>query len=103
MANESQVLRVVAGSTGKKPTADVSIVNESGVALFTSNGLVIGGDVRFYVLDGAPVDYTDGTPPATGEGEAGIGSLAVRTDTGKWYTNGGTKAQPIWKLITSAA
>lgn len=103
MANESQVLRVVAGSTDKKPTADVSIVNDAGVALFTSSGLVISGDARFYVGAGVPVDYTDGTPPATGEAEAGIGSLYLDTTNGKAYINGGTKAQPIWKLITSAA
>lgn len=61
------------------------------------------GDVRFYSGAGAPVDYTDGTPPATGEGEAGIGSLYVNITNGKHYVNGGTKAQPIWKLVTSAS
>lgn len=60
------------------------------------------GDVKIYILAGAPVDYTDGTPPATGEGEAGIGSLAIDTAAGKLYINGGTKAQPLWKLVTSA-
>ncbi len=52
---------------------------------------------------GAPVDYTDGTPPATGEGVYGIGSIYVNTTNGKQYQNGGTKAQPVWKLVTSAA
>lgn len=52
---------------------------------------------------GAPVDYTDGSPPATGEGIAGIGSSYVDITAGKMYLNGGTKAQPIWKLVTSAA
>lgn len=103
MSNESQVLRVIAGTTTKRATADVSIVNEAGAAIFTSSGLVISGDVRMYVGAGAPVDYTDGTPPATGEGEAGIGSIYVNTTTGKLYLNGGTKAQPVWKLVTSAA
>lgn len=53
--------------------------------------------------DGVPVDYTDGTPPATGEGTAEKGSIYIRTNTGKLYINGGTKAQPVWKLVTSAA
>lgn len=71
----------------------------------TSNtdGSISLGGVRLYVLAGAPVDYTDGTPPATGEGVAPIGSLAIRKDTGKLYINGGTQAQPLWKLVTSAA
>lgn len=60
------------------------------------------GAVRFYTTAGAPVDYTDGTPPATGEGVAPIGSICIRRDTGKMYINGGTQAQPLWKLVTSA-
>lgn len=103
MSNESQVLRVIAGTSDKRTTADVAIVNSAGVGIFTSTGLVISGDVRFYVGAGAPVDYTDGDPAATGEAEAGIGSLYSDTTNGKLYINGGTKAQPIWKLVTSAA
>lgn len=52
---------------------------------------------------GGPVDYTDGSPPATGEGTAEIGSLCADRTSGKLYINGGTKAQPLWKIITSAA
>lgn len=103
MSNESQVLRVIAGTTTKRATAEVAIVNEAGAAIFTSTGLVVSGDTRLYTGAGAPVDYTDGTPPATGEAEAGIGSLYLDTTNGKIYVNGGTKAQPVWKLVTSAA
>lgn len=60
------------------------------------------GDVKDYIGAGAPVDYTDGTPPATGEGVAGIGSRYTDTTAGKLYINGGTKAQPLWKIVTSA-
>lgn len=60
-------------------------------------------DMREIFGAGAPVDYTDGTPPATGEGVAGIGSRYTDTTAGKLYINGGTKAQPVWKLVTSAA
>lgn len=56
------------------------------------------------ILSGSdvPVDYTDGDPAATGEGFAGPGSIYLRTATGKMYLNGGTKAQPLWKIVTSA-
>lgn len=104
MSGESSIISVTAGdAAGQKPTTSALLVNAAGVSIFQADGMVIYGDTRIYITSGAPVDYTDGSPPATGEGEAGIGSLCVRTDTGKWYTNGGTKAQPIWKLITSAA
>lgn len=52
--------------------------------------------------DGAPVDYTDGDPAATGEGVAEIGARYTDITNGKLYLNGGTKAQPVWKLVTSA-
>lgn len=52
--------------------------------------------------DGVPVDYTDGDPVATGEGIAPIGSRYTDYTNGKLYLNGGTQAQPVWKLVTSA-
>lgn len=61
------------------------------------------GDLVEIVGAGAPVDYTDGTPPATGEGVAGIGSRYTDVTNGKLYIQGGTKAQPVWKIVTSAA
>lgn len=63
---------------------------------------LLGSDVLDLVGSGAPVDYTDGTPPATGEGLAGIGSRYTDITAGKLYLNGGTKAQPVWKIVTSA-
>lgn len=64
--------------------------------------LRLENEVCIITGSGAPVDYTDGTPPATGEGYAEKGSIYIRIDTGKLYVNGGTKAQPLWKLVTSA-
>jgi len=82
-------------------------IDLNGVQVTTTiptTGLVFkAGDFEVYVAAGAPVDYTDGTPPATGETTAGIGSLYVNTTTGKHYVNGGTKAEPLWKIVTSAA
>ena len=104
MSNESSVLQVTTdGPSGKRATGSVALVSATGASLFTATGLVLSGDTRLYTGAGAPVDYTDGTPPATGEAEAGIGSLYLNTTNGKAYINGGTKAQPIWKLVTSAA
>jgi len=103
MANESQVLTVTAGTTDKRATGSVALVTATGASVFTTTGLVLSGDTRLYTGAGVPVDYTDGSPAATGEAEAGKGSLYLDTTNGKAYINGGTKAQPIWKLITSAA
>lgn len=103
MSNESSVYEVTAGETEKRVTGKVALVDSSGNSLFTDTGMVLSGDTRLYTGAGAPVDYTDGTPPATGEAEAGIGSIYVDTTNGKLYVNGGTKAQPVWKLVTSAA
>jgi hypothetical protein len=103
MSNESSVYQVTAGETDKRVTGEIALVDANGNSLFTETGVVLSGDTRIYTGAGAPVDYTDGTPPATGEAEAGIGSLYVDYTNGKLYLNGGTKAQPVWKLVTSAS
>lgn len=59
-------------------------------------------DVLWISGAGAPVDYTDGDPAATGEGTAAIGSIYSDVTNGKLYVNGGTKAEPLWKIVTSA-
>lgn len=51
---------------------------------------------------GVPVDYTDGDPPATGQGFAGIGSLYIDTTNAALYINTGTKAEPAWTAFTQA-
>lgn len=43
------------------------------------------------------------TNTVTGAGVSEIGSLYLDRTNGKAYINGGTKAVPVWKLITSAA
>jgi hypothetical protein len=52
---------------------------------------------------GAPVDYTDGTPPATGEGVAPAGALYSDTTTGFVYRNSGSQANPVWTKLADAA
>ena len=56
------------------------------------------GDVLIIKNAGSP---TDG-PTGTGAGKANIGSVCLDTTNGKIYVQGGTKASPVWKLVTSA-
>jgi hypothetical protein len=56
---------------------------------------------------GAPADlmhlYGAGAPSAaTGANQAAIGSLYTDTAGAKLYINGGTKATPSWRIVTSA-
>jgi len=57
----------------------------------------------FIVSDGVPVDYTDGTPPATGEGVILPGGLCFDTTNGDVYRNSGTQAEPVWTQLADAA
>lgn len=55
---------------------------------------------------GAPVDYTDGTPPATGEGVAPPGAIysdISPAGSGFVYRNSGSQAEPIWTKLADAA
>jgi hypothetical protein len=52
---------------------------------------------------GVPVDYTDGTPPATGEGAAVKGALYIDITNGFVYRNSGSEAQPAWTKLGDAA
>ncbi len=56
-------------------------------------------EARHLYGEGAPVDYTDGTPPATGEGVSEKGFLYSDITGGLVYRNSGTKAQPIWTRL----
>lgn len=67
-------------------------------AVILKSDIRMSHDVCNFSIAGAPVDGVSGT----GAGFAGPGSLVVRRDTGKGYFNGGSKASPAWKLITSA-
>lgn len=75
----------------------------SSTTVTAGTGVIVGTETYILKGDGAPVDYTDGDPAATGEGVTGIGSIYIDVTNGKLYVNGGTKAQPTWKLVTSAA
>lgn len=65
-------------------------------ALAVTSALIIDGE-------GVPVDYTDGTPPATGEGTALPGTLYLDRTGGLVYRNSGTQAEPIWTALADVA
>jgi hypothetical protein len=64
-----------------------------GIAIDAAN------DVVFLTGSGVPTDAV------TGAGEAAKGSVYVDYTNGNLYVNGGagTKASPVWKLVTKAA
>lgn len=62
----------------------------------------LSGDTSGYgpfVNAGIPVDGASGTQVGVAE----KGAILIDTTNGKQYLNGGTKASPLWKLVTSAA
>lgn len=60
---------------------------------------IAAADVVGVTVAGVPVDGVAGT----GVGVAGIGSQATDITNGDIYINTGTKASPVWKLVTRAA
>jgi hypothetical protein len=63
-------------------------------------GVQIGVGVWKFTNVGIPANGVAGT--GTGAGWAGPGSECTDTTNMKLYLNGGTKASPVWKLVTSA-
>lgn len=62
----------------------------------TQNGFGFkGSDVVFITSKVIPTANT-------GKGDAGKGSICACEADGKLYVNGGTKAVPAWKIVTSA-
>lgn len=71
-----------------------------GAAAFESACISRKYSVYDLIGTGTPVDGVVGT--GTGAGFAGPGSRYTDVAAGKMYLNGGTKASPAWKIITSA-
>ena len=110
------------GAVGEQPSL-------SPISVPVSSAITVGprGDVSRWLIDsvvgpgvtvtqntassvpdsGAPADlvhlYGAGAPSGTtGANQAAIGSLYTDTTNAKLYLNGGTKASPSWKIVTSA-
>jgi hypothetical protein len=58
---------------------------------------LVNDSVRMISGPGVP------TNAVTGAGDCGPASLYFDITNAKLYINGGTKASPVWKLVTSAA
>jgi hypothetical protein len=72
-----------------------------GVAAVGPSGALLPGQSREFDLmelagAGVPVDGT------TGAGQAGKGSRYIDVTNAQLYINGGTKAAPVWKIVTRA-
>jgi len=76
--------------------------NLTAISQLPDNAIIFPNDVSLITGDPAPTDGASGT----GAGFAGPGSLYIRINptNAKIYINGGagTKASPVWKLVTSA-
>jgi len=49
------------------------------------------------------IAWSAGAPTTLGTAIMGKGSFCIDVTNGKFYVQGGTKATPAWKLVTSAA
>ena len=86
----------VAITDGQTKTIDpFSMPSRHEIACMTGSVSVIGNTIEM-IGAGAPSDGV------TGVNIAGIGSRYTDTTLGKLYINGGTLADPIWKIVTSA-
>lgn len=77
-------------------------INYSSKGAIAAEAMCICLSQSVYLLaaPSTPVDGVAGT--GTGAGFAGIGSIYIDVTAGKMYVNGGTKASPAWKIVTSA-
>lgn len=100
MANAHASSGVDYGVDLHAPAIDIGSETEV-VMPIAKASLRLDREVCVILVDGVPVDYTDGDPAGTGEGYAAKGSLAVDYTNGKLYINTGTKTQPAWTVVGS--
>lgn len=73
------------------------------LAAYAATASTVNGLAALHLYGaGAPVDYTDGDPAATGEGTAPKGAIYSDTTNGAVYRNSGTQAEPIWTALADA-
>jgi len=97
-----------ASATGSVALADhtaqhtaMGLVSAFGALSSTVNALAV---LHLYG-SGAPVDYTDGDPPATGEGVAAPNAIYSDISVaggGFVYRNSGTQVQPVWTKLADS-
>lgn len=74
-------------------------VNYSSKGAIACKGLLLdpANSVWVFAVPGALTNGVNGD----GAGWAGIGSCAIRADTGSWYRNSNTKASPTWTQMNA--
>jgi len=75
-------------------------VNYSSKGAIASDGHLIDPANSIWIFS-VPGALTNGTS-GDGAGWAGIGSVAIRADTGNWYRNTNTKLSPTWVEMSTA-
>lgn len=76
----------------------------TGTALYGALSATVNALASLHLYGtGAPVDYTDGDPAATGEGTAPKGALYSDLLNGFVYRNSGTQLEPVWTKLGDAA
>ena len=83
-------------SLAARLTEFLTNVVDSMDALYASKELLISGA-------GAPVDYTDGDPVASGQDVSPPGGLYIDITNAVVYRNDGTAAEPAWVALADAA
>lgn len=85
-----------ATSPGARLNEILNNIVDSMNSLYASSTLLISGA-------GAPVDYTDGDPVASGQDISPPGGLYIDTTNAVVYRNDGTAAEPAWVALADAA
>lgn len=96
IADNFRAIHTYPDSIDSRLTDFLTNVLDSAESLYASRPLLISGA-------GAPVDYTDGDPVATGDGVSVKGGLYVDTTNGLVYRNSGTAAHPAWTRLADFA
>ena len=60
------------------------------------------GFICFNSTNDLYIAFNAGAPTTLGTGIMGKGSFCIDITNGKFYVQGGTKATPSWKIVTSA-
>jgi hypothetical protein len=96
-ASNDEFLRLTRGIEGTSPASHEAGAIVTLVAIDPNVDVKLSNDVVMFEGPLVPVDGVVGSDVSE------IGSLYIDRVSGKLYINGGTKALPVWKLVTSAA
>src|ERR1019366_10688980 len=95
VASADGFLKLTRGIEGTSPAAHLAGAIVTLVAIDPNVDVNLSDSVVMFEGPLVPVDHVVGSDVSE------IGSLYINRTTGKLYINGGTKALPVWKLVTS--